>query len=196
MSFTQVPSLVTFVPLTTALSSEVNQNFASLRNTLNALITGTNAIGVDVITEQTAAAGVTVNKRFTISAGGLTLASGTTAIVSGVTVSGIATFSSGFAISGGVVSGVAAFSSGLSVATGANVAIAGAESYGVFANGSKSAGFTVDWSANGVVQTATLAAATVTLAFTAPPAVGTPLILILYQDGTGSRTVAWPATVK
>lgn len=51
---------------------------------------------------------------------------------------------------------------------------------------------------NGNTATATLAVATTTFTFSNPPATGKlgTLTLILTQDGTGSRLVTWPASVK
>lgn len=115
-AFTQVPSLVTFTPLTTILSADVNANYAAIRNVVNGLVSGSNTIAVDTITENTAANGIATNKKFTVSGGVLTVASGV-AITGGV-VSGIATFSSGIAFTGGVVSGIATFSSGFAITGG------------------------------------------------------------------------------
>ena len=53
---------------------------------------------------------------------------------------------------------------------------------------------TIDWN-RGNQQSKTLGAPTTTLTFTAPSG-PTRLVLILIQDGTGSRTVTWPANVK
>ena len=140
MSFTQIPSLVSFSPLTTILSADVNANYAAIRNAFNGLVTGSNTIAVDTITENTAAHGVTINKAATFSAGVATFASGI-AITGGI-VSGVATFSSGFAISGGVVSGLATFSSGIIVtgtaAVGGALTVAGgitASGASVFSSG-------------------------------------------------------------
>lgn len=116
-AFTQIPSLVSFSPLTTILSADVNANYAAIRNAFNGLVSGSNTIAVDTITENTAAHGVTVNKAFTVSAGVATFASGV-AITGGV-VSGVVTFSSGIAVTGGVVSGAVTFSSGFAVTAGA-----------------------------------------------------------------------------
>lgn len=139
-AFTPIPSLVTFTPLTTILSADVNSNFASIRTQFNNLVPSQNTLAVDTLTENTLNSGVTVNKKFAVSAGIASFASGIaitagvvsglatfssgvaisggTVNVSGITVSGIATFSSGFAISAGVVSGVATLSSGLSITGG------------------------------------------------------------------------------
>ena len=119
MSFTQIPSLISFSPLTTILSADVNANNAAIRNAFNGLVTGTNTISVDTITENTLSAGVTVTKPFTVSAGVATFASGIK--ISGGVVSGIMTFSSGWAISGGVVSGAVTFSSAVAFSTGATI---------------------------------------------------------------------------
>lgn len=63
-----------------------------------------------------------------------------------------------------------------------------------FDNGSSGAAATIDWN-SGQKQRITLTAAPVTLSFTNPP--GPANILIrLVQDGAGSRTVTWPASVK
>lgn len=60
-------------------------------------------------------------------------------------------------------------------------------------NNTSATNVTVDWSiAN--KQKITMGH-NVTFAFTAPPGVAS-LTLFLYQDGTGSRTATWPATVK
>jgi len=68
--------------------------------------------------------------------------------------------------------------------------------YNLFDNGSKSAGFTIDWNANGSAQKVTIAGTSLAITFTAPPVVGTIIALLIYQDGSGSRTVTWPGTVK
>lgn len=64
------------------------------------------------------------------------------------------------------------------------------------AHGNTGATETIDVAA-GTVHTATLDA-NCTLTFTAPPAgtFGWSLTLVLTQDGTGTRTVTWPASVK
>ncbi len=113
MSFQPVPSLITFAPLTTIASSDMNSNLGSLRNTLNNLI----------VSQDTLAP-------FTIS-GTLTIATGANISFKGGsgTVSGVATFSSGWAISGGLMqvtaagfSGIPTFSSGLAIGAGAILA--------------------------------------------------------------------------
>lgn len=53
---------------------------------------------------------------------------------------------------------------------------------------------TFDFSTN-PLRTTTLTES-VTAAITAPPSVGTLLEIIVVQDGTGSRTITWPASVK
>ena len=66
--------------------------------------------------------------------------------------------------------------------------------YKKVSDGNSSTSFTVDWS-SGNIHTLTLTG-NCTLTFTAPsPALGA-LTLLLTQDGTGSRTVTWPGTVK
>jgi hypothetical protein len=61
------------------------------------------------------------------------------------------------------------------------------------ANGNSGTSQTVDWS-TGNTQSYTL---TGNCTFTfANPTAGLHLTLILTQDGTGSRTATWPATVK
>jgi len=60
-------------------------------------------------------------------------------------------------------------------------------------NGNSSSSATIDWSSY-QKQKITLTAATVTLTFTAPVGVGNFLLKVV-QDGTGSRTVTWPAAV-
>lgn len=64
----------------------------------------------------------------------------------------------------------------------------------VYNNGTKSAGFTIAWS-NGQKQRVTLAGTSMAITFTAPAGPGN-FLLVLTQDGTGSRTVTWPATAK
>lgn len=63
----------------------------------------------------------------------------------------------------------------------------------VVANGNSGAAFTVNWN-SGALQKITLNN-NCTFTFTALPQVG-KLVLYLTQDGTGSRTVTWPASVK
>jgi hypothetical protein len=63
----------------------------------------------------------------------------------------------------------------------------------VVANGNSGAAETVNWN-SGAKQKTTLTA-NCTFTFTAPPGVAN-LVLFLTQDGTGSRTATWPATVK
>jgi hypothetical protein len=69
---------------------------------------------------------------------------------------------------------------------------------GTFSNGNSGAAATIDWT-KGNKQTITLTA-NCTFTFTAPDApsgsVGATLSIRLIQDGTGSRTVTWPAAVK
>jgi len=60
-------------------------------------------------------------------------------------------------------------------------------------NGNSSSSATIDWSSY-QKQKITLTAATVTLTFTAPVGVGNFLLKVV-QDGSGSRTVTWPAAV-
>lgn len=63
-----------------------------------------------------------------------------------------------------------------------------------FDNGSQAGpNYTVDWN-NGQKQAITLSG-NVTLAFTAPPGTGNFLLRVV-QDGTGGRTITWPASVK
>ena len=62
-----------------------------------------------------------------------------------------------------------------------------------FDNGDSGAADTIDWAANGNKQKSTLTA-NCTFTFTAPTGPAS-LLLKLAQDGVGSRTVTWPATV-
>jgi hypothetical protein len=61
-------------------------------------------------------------------------------------------------------------------------------------NGNSTATATINWP-NGNKQKITLTAATVTLTFTSPGVIGN-FILEVVQDGSGGRTVVWPAAVK
>lgn len=61
-------------------------------------------------------------------------------------------------------------------------------------NGNSGSGQTIDWGV-GSLQKITLTDSPVALTFTAPVGVGR-FQLIVYQDGTGSRLVNWPASVK
>ena len=63
----------------------------------------------------------------------------------------------------------------------------------LFDNGNSGSTFTVPWT-SGAKQTITLNA-NCTFTFTAPVGVSN-LLLKLVQDGSGSRTVTWPASVK
>lgn len=72
----QVGTLVTFVAGQTAVSGDVNQNFADIKTVLNNLITGANAIAIDTIAENTAAAGVTIDSVL-LKDGSFTVTSGT-----------------------------------------------------------------------------------------------------------------------
>lgn len=63
-------------------------------------------------------------------------------------------------------------------------------------DGSKNANFTIDWSSS-KKHKVTLAAAGLTVTFTAPSGAASGLIFKIIQDATGSRTITtWPATVK
>ena len=62
-------------------------------------------------------------------------------------------------------------------------------------NGSSGASYTIDFN-NGQKQRITLTAAPCTLSFTAPAVGVGNFLLKIIQDGSGSRTITWPATVK
>lgn len=62
-------------------------------------------------------------------------------------------------------------------------------------NGSQTIDFNSSTSAH-IARTFTLSGGNATLSFNNPPKAGTLITIILVQDGTGSRTVTWPATVK
>ncbi|MFZ5989420.1 MAG: hypothetical protein ACOYWZ_20180 [Bacillota bacterium] len=62
-------------------------------------------------------------------------------------------------------------------------------------NGNCGSADTIDWNA-GNKQKTTLTAATCTLTFTAPTSGVASLLLKIVQDGTGSRLVSWPSTVR
>lgn len=66
--------------------------------------------------------------------------------------------------------------------------------YGQYDAGNSGASITLDFAANGNSQKVTLTANS-TFTFTAPSQAGTPIVLEVIQDGTGSRTVTWPGTV-
>ena len=61
-------------------------------------------------------------------------------------------------------------------------------------NGVSGSSITIDWAANDEHQKVTLTD-DCTLTFTAPRGVGNHILKVI-QDGTGGRTVTWPATVK
>lgn len=71
-TFTQVASLTDFTPSTTIQSAQVDANFAAIRDVVNALITGSNAINVDTIAEVSAGSGVTIDSVL-LKDGGATL---------------------------------------------------------------------------------------------------------------------------
>ncbi len=119
MSFQPVPSLVNFTPLTVISSADMDGNLSSLRNTLNNLI-----VSQDTLAPFTISGTLTIATGANISfKGGSGTVSGVTTFASGIagtpnfttglSVSGIATFTSGWAISGGVVSGAVTFTSGI-----------------------------------------------------------------------------------
>ncbi len=62
-------------------------------------------------------------------------------------------------------------------------------------NGSQTIDFNSSTSAH-VLRTFTLSGGNATLTFSNAPKAGSLVTIILVQDGTGSRTVTWPATVK
>jgi hypothetical protein len=64
----------------------------------------------------------------------------------------------------------------------------------IFDNGNSGAAITIDWR-NANIQKVTMNNAC-TFTFTAPAGGIAKLVLELIQDGTGSRTATWPATVK
>lgn len=65
---------------------------------------------------------------------------------------------------------------------------------GYYNAGNSSTAITIDW-LNGMLQRTTLTD-NATLTLNNPTANGTEFTLVLIQDGTGSHTVTWPATVK
>ena len=128
MAFGQIPSLIAFSPNTTILSASVNSNFNNITAQFNALVTGTNTLAP-----------------FTVSAGPITI-NGMT--ISGGVVSGLATFSSGWAISAGTASfvsgttvsataatilGAVTFSSGVTIASNSTLNVAGSTWNGAIA---------------------------------------------------------------
>ncbi len=64
----------------------------------------------------------------------------------------------------------------------------------LYALGSRTGAFTVDY-ANGGVQTVTLTGA-ITPTIPAPDQIGRDLTLVITQDATGGRTITWPVNVK
>ncbi len=62
-------------------------------------------------------------------------------------------------------------------------------------NGSQTIDFNSSTSAH-IARTFTLSGGNATFTFSNAPKAGTLITIILVQDGTGSRTVTWPATVK
>lgn len=62
-------------------------------------------------------------------------------------------------------------------------------------NGSQTIDFNSSTSAH-VLRTFTLSGGNATFTFSNPPKAGSLVTIILVQDGTGSRTVTWPASVK
>ncbi len=65
---------------------------------------------------------------------------------------------------------------------------------GLFANGNSTATATINWN-SGQIQTMTLTAAPVALTL-ANPITGASYVVVFTQDGTGNRTITWPAAVK
>ena len=85
---------------------------------------------------------------------------------------------------------------GLGTGAGATAVITttGQFDLGLVDNGNSTAAATINWN-SGQVQKITLTAAPVALTLSNPIA-GSQYTVLFIQDGTGSRTVTWPATVK
>lgn len=66
---------------------------------------------------------------------------------------------------------------------------------GYYDNGTVGSTPTIDFS-NGNFQKLRLGSTTVTPTFTAPPGGAGEIVLIVQQDGSGSRTITWPSSVK
>lgn len=142
MAYSPVPSLVSFAPLTTILSADVNSNLAAIRNVVNGVVVGTNTIAADTITEVTGGTGVTVNKKLTITSSGFAVNAGVASFASGIAVTGggVTVPVGGLAISGGPIS--IAGGAGLTVTGG--VAITGG---GLTVSGTTT--FASGWSVSG-----------------------------------------------
>ena len=87
----QITAPITFSGGTTAVAADVNTNFTNFRSAFNNLVTGANAIAVDVIAENTGAAGVTIDGVL-LKDNGITL--------SGTLAGAVGTFSSTLGVTG------------------------------------------------------------------------------------------------
>ena len=72
MAVAQIGSLTTFVAGTQAVASELNTNLTSIRTAFNNLVTGSNTLNIDTISEVTSANGVVIDG-VTLKDGGATL---------------------------------------------------------------------------------------------------------------------------
>jgi len=61
--------------------------------------------------------------------------------------------------------------------------------------GNSASSTTINWN-NGEIQKIDMVANITTLTISNPLAVGSIYVLVLKQDGTGGRTISWPASVK
>jgi hypothetical protein len=201
----QIPALTSFTASTLAQAAQVNSNFSNVRTYVNTygvftdvasqIVTKTLTFTPDsgaAITVTTGGIGITAGGLTitaggaTITAGGLTVSAGGAAITGNSTITGTLT-----ALTGITSSGTASLAT---VTVSNNIQQTGGQNFTqLYDAGNSSTSKTIDWN-NGNLQKVTM---TGNCTFTfSNPQTGAYYTLLLVQDGTGSRTAVWPATVK
>ncbi len=176
-----IGSLTSFTANTTAVAAQVNSNFSTIRTAVNTYCAFLDAAS------QTFTGNVTVSGTL-VSTGVLTASTGLTVSAGGAAITGNSTVTGTLG-----VSALLTASAALTVTTG-NFTMSGGQAIAKRVDdGDSSTADTIDWNAGNIHRSRLTGNCTYTFS---NPATGATYRLEVLQDGTGSRTVTWPATVK
>jgi len=188
-----ISALTAFSSGTTIQSAQVNQNFDTIRTTVNSYALFTDVartVTANLTFTPGAGVGITVSTGgITVSAGGITVTGNSTITGTLGGITGLTVASGGISVQAGGVSVVAG---GIAVTAG-NLALAAGQGYSAQVDaGNSGAAKTIDWNSGNSQKLTLTANCTLTLS---NPQAGAHYLLRIAQDATGSRTITWPAAV-
>ena len=180
-----IGSLTSFTANTTAVASQVNTNFSTIRTAVNTYCAFLDAASQTFTGNATVSGTLTSTGVFTASTG--------VAVTGNSTITGTLTALTGITSSGTAALATVTVSTALTVTAG-NLTMSAGQAIGKRVDdGNSSTADTIDWNTGNAHRSKLTDNCTYTFS---NPATGAYYSMEVLQDATGSRIATWPATVK